>query len=75
LSAGAAPASALDKVRWITYKRPGDFGLNSAAATGVSIAKATLEKTAKLSNISFGLSTPVPTGISKQGLLDDDEDV
>lgn len=46
LSKGAAPASALDKVRWITYKRPGDYGLNPAAATGISIAKATLEKSA-----------------------------
>ena len=75
LSAGAGgPANSLDKVRWITYKRPGDYGLNPAAATGISIAKATLEKSAKLTNISFGLSTPVPTGISKHGLLDDDEE-
>jgi len=75
LSAGAGgPANALDKVRWITFKRPGDYGLNPAAATGISIAKATLEKSAKLTNISFGLSTPVPTGISKHGLLDDDEE-
>lgn len=71
----SGPQSALDKVRWVTYKTPGDFGLNPAAATGISIAKATLEKSEKLSNISFGLSTPVPTGISKQGLLDDEDDV
>ena len=73
LSSGSN-ANALTKVRWITFKRPGDFGLNPAAATGISIAKAELEKSDKLSSISFGLSTPVPTGISKAGLLDDDEE-
>lgn len=67
-------ASKLEKVRWITFKRPGDLGLDPEAATGIAIAKATMEKTSKLSNISFGLPTPVPTGETKHHLLDDKND-